>query len=114
MPVSSTVTRSERYTFARLFIDVERGVAEAYFAHEVNGARQPEDVRFAATSADYGALLTEIPAAGRPRGYDIADAVYALALAQGVIHGEIEPDVVPPVDPPGPEPLSPVAPEGGE
>lgn len=117
MPVSATTTRSERYTFVRLFVDVEHGVAEAYFAHEVNGVRQVDDVRFSATEAEYGALLTEILAGGRPRGWDIADAVYTLALAQGVIHGEIEPDVAPQPDP-QPQavealPVASLTPEGG-
>ena len=94
MPVSTTRTQTEQYTLARLYIDMEAGAAQAYFKHVVDGARQA-DLLFEATAQEYGALLAAPGDSTRPRGYDIADAVYNLALQRGFITGEIEPDMPP-------------------
>jgi len=84
MPVVKQSTIA--YFLVNLTINTEAGSAAATFRRYIDGKPDIETV-FSVEQADFAPLMLGIADAGKNRRDDIADAVYALAIAKGVLEG---------------------------
>jgi hypothetical protein len=86
MPITSTQT--SRYSLASIMLDVEAGRAVVTLRWTVDGedcgTREME-----VQGEEFAALMSTAPEPGKTRADDMADGVYMLAIAKGIVSGEI-------------------------
>lgn len=86
MPVTSQVTAV--HTLTKINVDVEMGTVWCHFKRADNGI-PAGTVEHTFTGQDVLDLLATTAVADQALGNEITDAVYRLAIARGVISGDI-------------------------
>ena len=76
------------YTLVKVNVDMQLGTIWCHFARTINGA-QDGGADMTIEGADAVTLFATQATAGQPLNAEITDAIYAYAIAQGVISGVI-------------------------
>ena len=87
MPIVTTSTIAHK--LVKVSVDMDLMQTLCYFSRTLNGVADG-GVEMLIEGADMGALLSTQATAGQALGNEITDAIYAVALARGVIEGTMQ------------------------